>query len=228
MGDDEIHDLTAAYALDALDAHERDGYEAHLAGCARCRAELGGLHETATALAHAAGGPQPPAALRARILEAARAERPNVVPLRPRWAVPAAVAAAVAACAALGFGLWSLSLARDLDRTRSAAGASREALALVARADARRVDLAGADGVVAVTPSGRAAVAFAQLPAPPSGKTYEAWVIRNGRPQPAGTFDGTTLVLTRALPAGSTLAVTIERDGGARQPTSAPFAQARV
>jgi len=32
-----IHELTAGYALDALDPDERRAYEAHLAGCERCR-----------------------------------------------------------------------------------------------------------------------------------------------------------------------------------------------
>jgi len=35
-----IHELTAAYALDAFDPGERSAYEAHLAGCERCRKEL--------------------------------------------------------------------------------------------------------------------------------------------------------------------------------------------
>ena len=36
-----IHELTAGYALDALDPDERSAYEAHLAGCEQCRHELG-------------------------------------------------------------------------------------------------------------------------------------------------------------------------------------------
>jgi anti-sigma factor RsiW len=35
----DLHDLTAAYALDALDPDEAREYEAHLARCERCRAE---------------------------------------------------------------------------------------------------------------------------------------------------------------------------------------------
>ena len=35
-----IHELTAGYALDALDADERWAYETHLAECKRCREEL--------------------------------------------------------------------------------------------------------------------------------------------------------------------------------------------
>ena len=35
-----IHELTAGYALDVLDDDERWAYEAHLADCERCRADL--------------------------------------------------------------------------------------------------------------------------------------------------------------------------------------------
>jgi len=57
----DIHDLTAAYALDALDADETREYEAHLAQCVRCRADLSTLSESATALAWAVDAPPPPA-----------------------------------------------------------------------------------------------------------------------------------------------------------------------
>ena len=40
MADNAVHDLTPAYALDALDEIERLEYEAHLATCEDCRDEL--------------------------------------------------------------------------------------------------------------------------------------------------------------------------------------------
>ena len=51
MEDDRAHDLTAAYALDALDPEEREGFEAHLAQCERCRDEVAELSAAASALA---------------------------------------------------------------------------------------------------------------------------------------------------------------------------------
>ena len=227
MDADAIHDLTPAYALDALDPHEREAYERHLAGCADCRDELASFQRVATALAYAPEAPAPPAALRGRILEAARAERPNVVPLRQRLFVPVAAAAAVAACAALALGLWGASISGDLNRERSASRDAKEALALVAGAD-RRVDLEGADGVLAVTPGGRAAIVFDSLAAPPEGKAYEAWVITDGRAAPAGVFRGRSVVLARSVPSGATVAVTLEPAAGVDQPTTTPFAQAQV
>src|SRR5262245_45222460 len=96
----DIHDLVAPYALDALDAEERVEFERHLEGCRRCQAELLELQEGALALAWAAEGPEPPAGLRDRILESARGEA-QVIPFQPRrrWLAPAlGAAAAVAAC----------------------------------------------------------------------------------------------------------------------------------
>ena len=80
-----IHELTAGYALDALDPEERSAYEAHLAGCEHCQQELESFWATTEALAVAASGPAPSAALRERILADVRAEpRQNVVPFEPR------------------------------------------------------------------------------------------------------------------------------------------------
>jgi anti-sigma-K factor RskA len=213
MGDDAVHDLTAAYALDALEPDEARGYEQHLAGCERCREELASLQATAGALAFGAESARPPSALRARILEAAHAERPNVVPLRPRsWTRPLAAVAAVAACAAIGLAVWDVSLHDDLNQARGVL---------------RGVPLTGAKGSVVVA-GGSGALVVSDLAAAPAGKTYEAWVIgKNGHASRAGMFTGgsRTIViqLTHALPAGAVVAVTIEREGGAAQPTQKPF-----
>jgi hypothetical protein len=47
----DLQELLGAFALDAVDADERDLIEAHLAGCPRCRAEVEGHRETAALLA---------------------------------------------------------------------------------------------------------------------------------------------------------------------------------
>jgi len=162
METETLHELTAAYALDALDPAERQAYEEHLAGCERCREELAELSVAAGSLAYAVEGVTPPPQLRGRILEAARAERPNVVPLRPRWAYPVAAVAAVAACAAIGLGAWNVSLHNRL-------GGAQEAL--------RGVTVKGATGSVVVGSRGSGALVLTGLRPAPAGKTYEAWVI---------------------------------------------------
>jgi anti-sigma-K factor RskA len=236
----DLHDLTAAYALDALDAHETREYEAHLAQCERCRDELSALSESATALAWAVDSPVPPVALRDRILDAAAAERVNVVPLpvRSPWLVRGTSAvAAVAACAAVGLGVWATTLSHSVNRERTARAAEARAVEILSDPTSRRITLGdrsvGRDGLLAVDTTGQAVLVVDQLPPAPSGKTYEAWVIpRGGEPRPAGLFRGgdrTTVVqLERSVPRGALIAATIERAGGADAPTDAPVLQAQA
>ena len=102
----DVHSLVAAYALDALDEGEEREFEDHLAECERCREELAGLREAAAALAFATPPTTPPPELQQRILEQARSERPNVVPLhrRRRWAATLAAAVANTATGAMNIG----------------------------------------------------------------------------------------------------------------------------
>lgn len=219
MAPQALHDLTPAYALDALDEAEERAYESHLAGCAQCREELASLREAATLLAYGVEAPAPPEALRGRILAQARAERPNVVPLRPRFARATQVAAAVAACAAIGFAGWSVHLQREVDNVRSA---QRDALSVIAEAGTRQIKLTGDHGALYVSPTGSAALVLSRLDPAPRGKTYEAWVVEDGKPKPAGTFDAAespaVVSLREPVPAGAIVAVTQERGKGGTVP----------
>ena len=71
----DIHALSGAYAVDAVDDLERAGFERHLAGCAACRAEVASLREAAAALPDDAQTPPPPE-LRAAVLGAISRVRP--------------------------------------------------------------------------------------------------------------------------------------------------------
>jgi anti-sigma-K factor RskA len=210
---DEARELTAAYALHALDSDEERAFEAHLARCDDCRETVADFEETASALAYDVDSPPPPPALRDRVLAAAAAERPNVVPLRPRWAVPAAGLAAVAAVAAIALGIWAAVLHGDLSDERAAAGPVAE---ILSDPGARRVPLADGRGSLVVASDGKAALVVSGLGPAPANRVYEAWVIVDGDPRPAGVFDGsrgTTVVpLTRPVPEGAVVAVTVERE----------------
>ncbi|TMK66225.1 MAG: hypothetical protein E6G60_03650 [Actinobacteria bacterium] len=226
MGTQALHDLTAAYALDALDPEERREYEAHLARCDRCRDELASLSEASTSLAYAVDPAAPPPQLRERILAAARAERPNVVPLRPRWALPAAATAVVAVAAAIALAVWATSLSGRLDRERAQASDQERVAAILASPDAHPYGVPSG-GLLAVTPSGEAALVLTRLAPARHGMTYEAWVAENGRPRPAGTFDAgrdvTAIPLDVPVPRGATVLVTQEKDGGTQVPQHTPF-----
>ena len=230
----DIHELTAAYALDALAAEDAEAYEAHLAQCARCRDELATLAEPVAALAWGGGPALPPPELRERILAAAAAERANVVPLRRSWVFRAtAAAAAVAACVAVGLGIWAGSLLDSVHKERSSRLAEARAVEILADPASRHIPVAGARGTVAIDATGQAALMLKRLPAAPSGKTYEAWVIPpGGSPQAAGMFRGggdmTVVRLALTVPKGSTVAATMERAGGVGAPTEAPVFKAQA
>ncbi|HUQ21650.1 MAG TPA: anti-sigma factor [Gaiellaceae bacterium] len=215
----DVHELTAGYALDALDPAERSTFEEHLSSCERCREDLQGFWQVSGSLAHAAGGPTPPASLRGRILEQARSERSNVVPLRPRrFVVPAlSSVAAVAAVAAIGLGIWATSLSSDLD------GAQSE-LRVLENPDARTFPSESGKADLVVAPGGEAALVVRKLAPAPPGKDYEIWVFEQGVPQRAGLFErpGVAL-LTRPVAAGQMVAVTLEPDGGLDAPSGAPL-----
>ena len=219
-----LHDLTAAYALDALDADDAREYEAHLSHCDRCRDELASLSEAAGALAYATEAPMPPPELRARILQQARRERPNVVPLRPRWAVPVAAAAAVAACAAIALGIWAVSLSSKLDRRDAALAREQRVAAILAQPGSRTIPFAR--GTLVVGKAGDAALVVQHLKRAPTGRTYEAWISAGGPPRRAGLFNGgqdIAVPLEGSVQSGASVLVTVEKAGGVDAPTQKPI-----
>jgi anti-sigma-K factor RskA len=223
MEQSEVHALTAAYALDALDEAEEREYEEHLRGCESCREELALFTDTAAALAYAVESPPPPAALRDRILSAAREERAVVVPFRPRRNVVSFAlggVAAVAAAAALALGVWANSLSDEVDRIE----ATNE---ILTDPNARTAELSGADGRLVVSDTGDAVLVVAGLERAPSGQDYQAWVIEGDEPRPAGVFEGAdgaeVVQLREPVPPGAVVAVTLERKGGVSAPTSEPL-----
>jgi anti-sigma factor RsiW len=212
-----IHELTAGYALDALDPEERRAYEAHLEGCERCREELGAFWETTDALAVAASGPAPSDALRGRILSAARAEPQNVVALesrRSRLAPALGAVAAVAAVVAIGIGIWATQLSGDLDDARLALEREQAVAEVLSDPGSRTVALEAGTGRLVVSPDGQGVLVLDELAQAPTGKTYEAWIVEGGTPVPAGIFAGgdgrERIPLEGTVDPGDVVAVTIE------------------
>lgn len=71
----DIHALSGAYALDALDPDERAAFEDHLRSCASCRDEVSSFRAATAALAQDAAT-APPDSLRAAVLSGIRDVRP--------------------------------------------------------------------------------------------------------------------------------------------------------
>jgi anti-sigma-K factor RskA len=219
----DAHSLVAPYALHALDDDEGRAFEEHLAVCERCREELVGLRDAAAGLAYGAAGPTPPPELKERILAQARSERENVVSFpggRRNWALPLGAAAAIAASFAIGLGVWGATRPSQENAFTS----------VLAQPGAKVIGM-GDQGAVTVAPSGEAAIVL-RVPTAPSGKTYEAWVMRPGAITPAGLFRGgngaTVLKIPGRVSRGAVIGVTVERAGGAAQPTQKPFAATKA
>lgn len=222
----DAHDLVAPYALDAIDPAERSRFESHLAECSSCRAELPGLQHAAVALALDVDGQDAPARVRARIVAGARKGRSWTAPRPKRWMVPATAAvAAVAACAAIGLGIWAVSLSNEL-------GSERRAASIVVDPGAVRYPLVGARGQVFVTRSRDAALVVSNLRPAPRGKTYELWVVVASKPKAAGLFRGggkmSVVTLTEKVSKGAQVAVSLEPAGGSPQPTGSLLFGART
>jgi anti-sigma-K factor RskA len=77
MTHDELRELSGGYALGVLDEPDREAFEAHLATCAACTAEVRDLTEVAATLALDLPQIDPPPALRERVLRAAIGAAPT-------------------------------------------------------------------------------------------------------------------------------------------------------
>ena len=236
-----IHELTAGYALDALEADERRAYEDHLPDCAQCQEDLVSFWEVTGALALAVTGPEPPPELRERIIAAARAESQgetpatapieatNVVPFRRRRFGGSSQAlsslAAIAAVALVALGWWAVSLHGNLADTRSALAEQRIVSGVLADTGAQRVALAAGSGTL-VSGSRGSVLVVDGLAAAGAGKTYQVWVVRKGAaPASSGLFAGgshSVVLVQHAVAQGDVVAVTLEQAGGAKAPTTTP------
>lgn len=236
-------DELAAYALGALDPIEREPVDRHLADCAACRAEVRAFAETAWAIAETAGRDAPDGLRAAIVARAERETRPLAEPrgfpaATHRLGIGGRIVAALrrpiplAAPLALAL-LLIVSLVGLAGARRDADG---YAAALSGVAGARVVALTGTEtalrGSVVIPASGAPAYLILDLPAPPTGKTWEAWVLTGQQPIAAGITAArtgvTTLLLTAPLGAGDGVAVTLEPAGGSQAPTSPPVLAGRT
>lgn len=229
----DLHLLTGAYALHALDDVERAAAERHLASCGDCAHEVGEFREATAFLAARVATP-PPAELRARVLARVHETR-QLPPMSTQRSLPrfsarralavAATAVVVAGGSALGGVAWNAN--QDADQARQQAAAISSVLTDPGREQRDGTISVGGSATV-VAAGDRAVFAASDLPAPPDGRTYQLWVIGGGDPgriRSAGLLDlsaGTTQALVEGVGAGDQIAVSVEPEGGSQQPTTTP------
>jgi anti-sigma-K factor RskA len=237
----DLHSLAGPYALDALEAgSERDRFTRHLSRCQSCAAEVKGFREVATAMAFAAAA-EPPAELRGRVLAAAARTRqlpPEVStharPRRSRTRVPwvpwlSGVVATASIVVAVLFGFAQAHTRDELNQVK----AENQAISLLLSAPQAKlltheVTNGGVATVVLSADRHELAVVTNGLPALPSGKVYQLWLIGKPKTVSAGLLppaeDGRTpAVLATGVAKGDTLGLTVEPAGGSAQPTTTPI-----
>ena len=243
----DIHGLSGAYAVDALDDVERADFERHLQQCPECQDEVASLRAAAVELTHASALTPPPA-LRESVLRQISTVRPlppltgdtapapqagaTVPPIetRRRRVKPLTwlVAAAAAAVLAIGGLVWSPW------QSDEPAPQQLTATEQVIRAkDAQRYEkvIDGARATIVRSKSlGKAVIIAEDMPAAPEGKDFQVWY-----QNPDGAMVSAGLMPHEAKPTVSMVlngdaskfngvGITIEPTGGSPEPTSDPIA----
>jgi anti-sigma-K factor RskA len=244
MNHEPYSELASAYALGALEGEERSRFEDHLrAGCRECEPALREYQESLAALAAELEPEAPPPSVKAALVRRIEARvEPVALEARPRallwrWGWAGALAATLLVVGYLGVTVNALNrdLARqsgELAALRAQVTRQRELLALVSAPETRVVSLAGLEPSPTASARmwwHRTAGGFfvaSGLPAPPSGKTYQLWVIAERKPVSAGVFDvdpkGSGILQVKPLPGvdkAEMFAVTLEPAGGLPQPS---------
>jgi anti-sigma-K factor RskA len=246
---EHLRDSYELFVFGTLEDAEREEIAAHLGrGCAECVAGVTRARLLATHMGAAAPPADPPTHLRAHLMRAVVQATPRMHTFWEsiiwRMAFPVSAIAVVTLLLVL-FGLsreiGSLNLelktlqksfhdSRQREQLLvTRANGYRAAWALMSAKESREVRFGPKqpDGRVYLNPRGLVMIA-ANFPQPPSGRTYELWLLRKGSkvPVPAGVFDpdasGSAMhVLTRNIDIAQLQAVAVsdEPPGGVSAPT---------
>jgi anti-sigma-K factor RskA len=242
----DSHALSGAYAVDALDADERQSFEKHLEVCPECRAEVRSFSETAALMAEAQAETPPPS-LRDSVLSGITSVRPlppetaPVTPTEdpastevtrttpatmrtlPRRLFPALVAASVAVILlAVGALVW-----QPWSGPESTSLADRIMAAPDAVSVTEPVPGGGELTIVRSASLKRAVMVGKDVPAPEPGTTYQLWLLQPGEGMVSAglmTDVAEPTVLTGDAATAKAAAVSVEPETGSAHPTSDPLA----
>lgn len=209
-------DDVGAYLLGALNDLERQAFERHLRGCAECQEELARLRPAADALPGSVQQFEPPARLKASLMEVvereARAEKPAAPKPRPRLRFlmrPAFVAAVLGLGLVVGFGVAQLGG----DETRTVAVTADKAMPR-------------AGGTLDIE-DGTGTLQLHDMPELRGPRVYQVWLQHGDQLVPARTFEvgasGTGRVQLRGVDDANGVYVTREPRGGAQVPSEDPI-----
>jgi len=238
MNNERFEDLKDAYVLGTLPEEERLSFEDYLAAHPERQAEVDELGAVAGLLAFSPQEQEPSPELRSRVIEVVEAEA------EPRSVRERSVSArigdylsfrslALGAAALLVVGLlaWNVLLqsqVQDLQGQVEKAQAQQSQTIKLQGAWAEQ----GANAEVASIDKNQIILVAENMPSVPEDKTCQIWVISNDVPKPSGLFqpDGnmTATPITNSITKADVIAVTVERAGGSKKPTSAPVLSAKL
>ena len=184
----DIHALSGAYAVDALDDLERAQFERHLRDCESCSREVESLREASALLAETTAV-APSAGLRDRVLAEIATVRPLppvvTVPSPPerrrRW-LPAVAAAAAAVILGTGAVVWQQVTDEPgsrIEQVLEAGDAEEFTKTLPGGAEATLVRSKKLNEAVLITDD---------MPAAPDGHAYTLWLQHDDVMVPAGVM----------------------------------------
>ena len=235
-GRERFDDLKEAYALGALSEEERREVEEYLGTHPELRTEVEDLRSVANLLAFSPREYEPSPKLRRDLMNRISSS-PGATPAAGPstrqaglWRLfgPGGLAAAVVlTLVATGMFTWNASLQEENQALQGELQGQRT-YALEGTGAAQEVR-----GEVVRLGNDRAVLVADDLPSPPEGKTYEAWILRDDVPEPAGLFEPNETGSAAAPIEGSiedadVVAVTVEPSGGSSSPTSDPLMSANI
>jgi len=241
MNCDQLRDHYDLFALDIAEQPERDEIRAHLnRTCEVCTSGVKRSLETAALIGAAAPPAQPSSQLRRRILASVGGQERSSRGLN--WWAPVLAMTALAIVAvylAIGSRQYAQAADRLRDQVRGQAaqiGRLTQAFAILSGSRTIEASFGGAQpkppqGKVFVNPSRGVLLIASNLPRTPADKIYEMWIIpKTAKPVPAGLFqsqdDGNAMHVqpgTVDVPSTAAIAVTVENQAGAGQPTTQPL-----
>ncbi len=227
----------AAYALGALDPEEAAALERHLKTCEPCRLELATYERVGAGLLTALPASAPRASVRQglqkRLSGVNSRPRPSPNWSAGRWLFAGALAALVVLNALLLSQVYSLR--QEQTEMMAQRKSDPTALAMLAYPTTKELafDQNGVVGSLLVDKQQDLVGVFAwNLPQPPSGKTYQIWLIdsqgnrtKGGFLVPEAGYPFVTAVVwsPRPLSTYTGIGVTLEPIGGSQQPTGSPI-----
>jgi len=210
MSDHARHqDDVGAYLLGALNDLERKDFERHLRACGECQEELARLRPAADALPSSVQQFEPPARLKASLMEVVEREARVTELPRRRFNRPLAVAAVLLLGLVVGFGVAQLG---D-DETRTVAATVDKAMPQ-------------AGGTLDIE-DGTATLQLHDMPELRGPRVYQVWLQHGDQLVPVRTFEvgasGTGRVHLRGVDDADGVYVTREASGGAQVPSEDPI-----